>query len=213
MVTFLEILGSLGVFLFGMKVLSEGTQKVAGQRMRHVMATMTKNRASGVATGFGVTCLLQSSSATTVIVVSFVNVGLLTLIESIGVIMGANLGTTVTAWIIAAVGKFSLAKIAIPIIGIGVPFIFIGKGRAKGWGEAMIGFGLLFFGLGLLKEAVPDVKGMLASDDAAIKAQAESVLQFIKSLSGKGYLSYLIFLAFGVILTYEFRNKSTCPSW
>ena len=208
MVTFLEILGSLGVFLFGMKVLSEGTQKVAGQRMRHVMATMTKNRASGVATGFGVTCLLQSSSATTVIVVSFVNVGLLTLIESIGVIMGANLGTTVTAWIIAAVGKFSLAKIAIPIIGIGVPFIFIGKGRAKGWGEVLIGFGLLFFGLGLLKENVPDVKGMLASEDVNVKAQAEAVLEFIKSLSGKGYLSYLIFLVLGVVLTLMVQSSS-----
>ncbi|MAF22966.1 MAG: Na/Pi cotransporter [Roseibacillus sp.] len=208
MVTFLEILGSLGVFLFGMKVLSEGTQKVAGQRMRHVMATMTKNRASGVATGFGVTCLLQSSSATTVIVVSFVNVGLLTLIESIGVIMGANLGTTVTAWIIAAVGKFSLAKIAIPIIGIGLPFIFISKGRAKGWGEVMIGFGLLFFGLGLLKDNVPDVKGMLASEDADVKAQAEAVLEFIKSLSGKGYLSYLLFLVLGVVLTLMVQSSS-----
>ena len=127
----LEILGSLGVFLFGMKVLSEGIQKTAGERMRKIMATMTKNRISGVGTGFITTCLLQSSSATTVIVVSFVNVGLLTLIESIGVIMGANLGTTITAWIIALVGKFSLAKIAVPIVGIGFPLIFIGKNRWK----------------------------------------------------------------------------------
>ena len=204
----LQILGSLGVFLFGMKVLSEGIQKIAGQRMRYVMATMTKNRFSGLATGFGVTCLLQSSSATTVIVVSFVNVGLLTLIESIGVIMGANLGTTITAWIIAAVGKFSLSKIAIPIIGIGLPFFFIGKDKAKGWGEALIGFGLLFFGLGLLKDAVPDVKGMLASSDAAVVAQAEQIRGWIENLSGRGYLSYLTFLVLGVILTLIVQSSS-----
>ncbi|NNC90006.1 MAG: Na/Pi cotransporter family protein [Akkermansiaceae bacterium] len=208
MLTLLNILGSLGVFLYGMKILSEGIQKVAGQRMRHVMATMTKNRLSGVGTGFGITCLLQSSSATTVIVVSFVNAGLLTLFESIGVVMGANLGTTVTAWIIAAVGKFSLSKVAIPIIGLGLPLFFIGKNRIKNFGEAAIGFGLLFFGLGLLKEAVPDVKGMLASDDVDIVAQAEQFLGMIKGLSGHGYASYLIFLVLGVLLTLVVQSSS-----
>lgn len=208
MLIFLQILGSLGVFLYGMKVLSEGVQRIAGHRMRRVMATMTKNRFSGLTTGFGVTCLLQSSSATTVIVVSFVNVGLLTLVESIGVIMGANLGTTITAWIIAAVGKFSLSKIAIPIIGIGLPFFFIGKNLVKGWGESAIGFGLLFFGLGLLKEAVPDVKGMLASDDPAIVQQAEAALTWIKSLGDYGYFSYIIFLMLGVILTLIVQSSS-----
>jgi phosphate:Na+ symporter len=157
MLTFLEILGSLGVFLYGMKILSEGIQKIAGQRMRYVMATMTQNRISGLFTGFGMTSILQSSSATTVIVVSFVSAGLLTLTESIAVIMGANLGTTITAWIIAVVGKFSLSSVAIKIIGIGLPIFFIGKNRVKNFGEAMIGFGLLFLGLGLLKDAVPDV--------------------------------------------------------
>ncbi len=204
----LNILGSLGVFLYGMKVLSEGVQKIAGQRMRFVMATMTGNRFSGMLTGFFVTCLLQSSSATTVIVVSFVNAGLLTLIEAIGVVMGANLGTTITAWIIAAVGKFSLAKIAIPIIGLGLPLYFVGKNRVKSLGEAMIGFGLLFFGLGLLKEAVPDVKGMLASEDAGVREQAERYLGAIKSLTGHGYLSYLAFLGLGVILTLVVQSSS-----
>lgn len=208
MLTFLEILGSLGVFLYGMKILSEGIQKVAGQRMRYVMATMTQNRFSGLGTGFLVTCLLQSSSATTVIVVSFVNAGLLTLVESIGVVMGANLGTTITAWIIAAVGKFSLSKIAIPIIGIGLPILFIGKNRIKSFGEAAIGFGLLFFGLGLLKEAVPDVKGMLASENEAIVAQAEQFLGIIKNLSGHGYGSYLIFLVLGMLLTLVVQSSS-----
>ena len=206
MFTILVILGSLGVFLFGMKVLSEGIQKVAGQRMRKIMATMTGNRLSGVGTGFLTTCLLQSSSATTVIVVSFVNAGLLTLVESIGVVMGANLGTTLTAWIIAAVGKFPIADIALPIIGIGLPFLFIGKNKAKALGEVMIGFGLLFFGLGLLKDAVPDVKGMLA--DQAMAEQARAVQAQISSLSGYGYGSLLIFLAIGVVLTLIVQSSS-----
>ena len=184
--TFFIILGSLGIFLFGMKTLSEGIQKTAGEKMRQVMATMTHNRVAGVGTGFITTCLLQSSSATTVIVVSFVNASLLTLVESIGVIMGANLGTTLTAWIIAVVGNFSLAKIALPIVGIGTPLIFIGKGRWKSTGEIQIGFGLLFYGLGALKEAVPDVKSMLASTDPAVVAQAENWRAFIEALSGKG---------------------------
>lgn len=208
MVFFLEILGCLGIFLYGMKVLSEAVQKLAGQRMRYVMATMTRNRVSGLMTGLGITALLQSSSATTVIVVSFVNAGLLTLIEAIGVIMGANLGTTVTAWIIAAVGKFSVAKIAVPLVGVGLPMFFVGKGRLKNIGEATIGFGLLFFGLGLLKETVPDVRGMLASDDEAIRAQAEHYLQMVKNLAGHGYLSYLIFLVLGIGLTLVVQSSS-----
>ena len=206
--TFFIILGSLGIFLFGMKTLSEGIQKTAGEKMRQVMATMTHNRVAGVGTGFLTTCLLQSSSATTVIVVSFVNAGLLTLVESIGVIMGANLGTTLTAWIIAIVGKFSLAKIALPIIGIGTPFIFIGKGKWKSIGEILIGFGLLFYGLGALKDAVPDVRSMLASTEPEIVQKAESWRAFIENISGKGYLSILMFLALGVLLTIAVQSSS-----
>jgi len=200
MLTFLEILGSLGVFLYGMKILSEGIQKIAGQRMRYVMATMTQNRFSGLVTGFGITSILQSSSASTVIVVSFVNAGLLTLSESIAVIMGANLGTTITAWIIAVVGKFSLSSVAIPIIGIGLPIFFIGKNRVKSFGEATIGFGLLFLGLGLLKDAVPDVD--------AVKEQAVHLQDLIQNFSGRGYFSYLIFLIVGVVLTLILQSSS-----
>jgi phosphate:Na+ symporter len=206
--TFFIILGSLGIFLFGMKTLSEGIQKTAGDKMRQVMATMTHNRVAGVGTGFLTTCLLQSSSATTVIVVSFVNAGLLTLVESIGVIMGANLGTTLTAWIIAVVGKFSLAKIALPIIGIGTPLIFIGKGKWKSMGEILIGFGLLFYGLGALKDAVPDVKSMLASTDPEIVEKAKSWKTFITKISGHGYLSLLMFLGAGVLLTIAVQSSS-----
>ena len=124
LVNFLYILGGLGIFLYGMRVMSDAIQKIAGAGMRRIMASMTKNRFYGLLTGLFVTCLVQSSSATTVMVVSFVNAQLLTLTESIGIIMGANLGTTLTGWIIASVGKFSLSKIALPIIGIGFPLIF-----------------------------------------------------------------------------------------
>ncbi|MCU0781055.1 MAG: Na/Pi symporter, partial [Akkermansiaceae bacterium] len=144
----------------------------------------------------------------TVMVVSFVNAGLLTLVESIGLIMGANLGTTLTAWIIAVVGKFSISDIAIPIIGIGLPLIFIGKSRWRSFGEALIGFGLLFFGLALLKDAVPDVQGMLKSTDPAVQEQARDIQAFIASLSGKGFLSVLIFLALGVGLTICVQSSS-----
>ncbi len=204
----LQILGSLGIFLYGMKVMSESIQQVAGEGMRRIMATMTHNRFTAAFTGLFTTLLVQSSSATTVMVVSFANAGLLTLFESIGMIMGANLGTTVTAWIIASVGKFSLAKIAVPIIGIGLPLFFVAKGRGKSFGEALIGFGLLFFGLSLLKEAVPDVRSMLASNDPVVKDQAEAVLAWVKSLSGHGLASRFIFLALGILLTLLVQSSS-----
>lgn len=204
----LKILGSLGVFLFGMKVMSEGIQRTAGERMRTIMATMTHNRFAGAATGLMTTGLIQSSSATTVMVVSFVNAGLLTLVESIGVIMGANLGTTLTAWIIATVGKFSLSKVALPIIGIGLPLFFAGKHRWKSFGEVLIGFGLLFYGLYLLKESVPDVKSMLASTDPVIQAQAETIRGYIENISGKGYVSVIAFLVIGVVLTLIVQSSS-----
>ncbi|MGI9243426.1 MAG: Na/Pi cotransporter family protein [Verrucomicrobiales bacterium] len=210
--TILQILGSLGIFLFGMKVLSEGIQKTAGQRMRKIMATMTKNRFSGLVTGFITTCLLQSSSATTVIVVSFVNVGLLTLVESIGVIMGANLGTTITAWIIAWVGKFSIASYAVPIIGVGFPLIFIGRNQWKSLGETIVGFGLLFFGLGLLKNSVPNVKVLLrdalASGDTATIETVGKIQDTVGFLSSFGYGSILIFLAIGIVLTLIVQSSS-----
>ena len=174
-VGFLYVLGGLGIFLFGMRVMSEGIQKVAGEGMRRIMATMTQNRFFGLMTGVTVTCLVQSSSATTVMVVSFVNAQLLTLTESIGIIMGANLGTTLTGWIIATVGKFSLSKIALPIIGVGLPMIFVSKPRIKNLGEVLVGFGLLFFGLSELKDAVPDVKTLLKSTEQADKLLVQDI--------------------------------------
>ena len=207
---FLYVLGGLGIFLFGMRVMSEGIQKVAGEGMRRIMATMTQNRFFGLMTGVTVTCLVQSSSATTVMVVSFVNAQLLTLTESIGIIMGANLGTTLTGWIIATVGKFSLSKIALPIIGVGLPMIFASKPRIKNLGEVLVGFGLLFFGLSELKDAVPDVKTLLRSTEQADKFLVQDIQALIEQLNSFGFGSVLIFLGIGVVLP-QWASRSSWP--
>ena len=139
--------------------MSEGLQKVAGDRLRSILTVMTKNRLMGVMTGILVTALIQSSSATTVMVVSFVNAGLLSLAQSITVIMGANVGTTVTAWIISIFGfKVNISVFAIPLIGLSIPLIFSSKSKRKSWGEFIIGFAFLFMGLDFLKNSVPDIK-------------------------------------------------------
>ena len=207
-VGFLYILGGLGIFLFGMRVMSEGIQKVAGEGMRKIMATMTQNRFFGLGTGLLITCLVQSSSATTVMVVSFVNAQLLTLIESIGVIMGANLGTTLTGWIIATIGKFSLSKIALPIIGIGLPLVFMSQPKFKHTGEFLVGFGLLFFGLSELKNAVPDVKSLLKSSDPGDQLLVQDIQGFIEQLNSYGFGSVIIFLIIGVFLTILVQSSS-----
>lgn len=164
-----NLVGSLALFLYGMKTMSEGLEKFAGDRLRSILAAMTKNRVMGVLTGILITALIQSSSATTVMVVSFVNAGLMTLGQSIGVIMGANIGTTVTAWIISAVGfKVNIAAFAIPLLSIGMPLIFSSKGSRKSIGEFIFGFSFLFMGLSFLQEAATTmnigdmVAGMLA---------------------------------------------------
>ena len=207
-VGFLYILGGLGIFLFGMRVMSEGIQKVAGEGMRKIMATMTQNRFFGLGTGLLITCLVQSSSATTVMVVSFVNAQLLTLIESIGVIMGANLGTTLTGWIIATIGKFSLSKIALPIIGLGLPLVFMSQPKFKHTGEFLVGFGLLFFGLSELKNAVPDVKSLLKSSDPGDQLLVQDIQGFIEQLNSYGFGSVIIFLIIGVFLTILVQSSS-----
>ncbi len=200
----LTILGALGIFLYGMKVMSEGIQKAAGNGMRKALATMTYNRASSVFTGFFTTSLVQSSSATTVLVVSFVNAGLLTLTAAIGVIMGANLGTTVTAWLVAWIGKFSISAIALPIIGIGLPLFFIGKQKIKAVGETLIGFGLLFEGLHFLKHAVPNLKAGVHSNPEL----QQTIQNLIETLNGYGFGSIILFLIAGIILTLVVQSSS-----
>lgn len=180
----------MGLFLYGMKIMSEGLQKVAGDRLRSILTAMTTNRVTGVLTGVLITALIQSSSATTVMVVSFVNAGLLTLAESISVIMGANIGTTVTAWIISIFGfKVDMAAFALPLLAIALPLIFSGKSNRKSIGEFIFGFSFLFMGLSYLKANAPD-----------LNANPE-MLAFVQNYTDMGFFSILLFLFIGTILT------------
>ena len=193
----LTLIGALGFFIYGMKVMSDGIQKVAGSKMRSILSKMTSNRFLGITTGFILTALLQSSSATTVMIVSFVNAGLLSLVESIGVIMGANIGTTVTAWFISLLGfKVKIASIALPIIAIGFPMMFSSKSNIKSWAEVLIGFALLFMGLDALKESVPNLK------------ENAEFLSFLSSYANMGIISTLIFIGVGTILTLVVQSSS-----
>ena len=194
---FLKLIGSLGVFLYGMKLMSEALQKVAGAKMRHILAAMTSNRVKGVITGLLITTIIQSSSATTVMVVSFVNAGLLSLIESIGVIMGANVGTTVTAWLISILGfKISMAEVSLPLIGLCLPLLFSNKRSRKSWGELIIGFALLFIGLEFLKDAMPNLN------------ENPEILTFLKEYTDMGYASYILFMLIGTALTILIQSSS-----
>ncbi len=194
---FLTLIGALGLFLYGMKLMSEALQKVAGSRLRSFLAAMTSNRFMGVITGLSITAIIQSSSATTVMIVSFVNAGLLTLTESAGVIMGANIGTTVTAWIISILGfKVKMSILAYPIIGVGFPLIFSKKTRNQSWGQVLVGFALLFIGLESLKSSVPNI------------GDNPEILEFLKHFTGMGLGSHLIFLLIGTLLTVVIQSSS-----
>ncbi len=198
---FFQLLGSLGLFLFGMNLMSESLQKVAGSRLRKILASMTKNRFLGVFTGLLITSIIQSSSATTVMVVSFVNAGLLTLAESISVIMGANIGTTVTAWLVSLIGfQFSIVDLAIPIIGISIPLMFSKNDKRKSTGEFLVGFALLFMGLDYLKNSVPDL--------AAHPEALAFVKDFASSSLGTGYGAVFLFLLIGTVLTIIVQSSS-----
>ena len=187
---FLRLIGSLALFLYGMKIMSEGLQKFAGDSLRRILTAMTTNRVTGMLTGVLITALIQSSSATTVMVVSFVNAGLLTLAESISVIMGANIGTTVTAWIISIFGfKVDMAAFALPLLAIALPLIFSGKSNRKSVGEFIFGFSFLFMGLSYLKANAPD-----------LNANPE-MLAFVQNYTDMGFFSILLFLFIGTILT------------
>lgn len=195
--TILSILGSLGLFLFGMKVMSESLQKLSGEKLRGMMRTVTGNRFLGVGSGFAVTCLVQSSSASTVMIVSFVNASLLTVTEAIGMIMGANLGTTTTFWIVSFLGfKFSLSAIALPILGVALPLIFSRRPKLRDTGEFIMGFGILFLGLMFLKDSVPDIN------------DHPDILAFVSDYTGRGLVSVLFFFVFGTILTVAVQSSS-----
>ena len=194
---FLTLVGSLGLFLFGMKMMSESLQKVAGDKMRNILAAMTSNRFKGILTGMLVTMVVQSSSATTVMVVSFVNAGLLNLVQSIGVIMGANIGTTFTAWLISLLGfKFQISALALPLIGLSFPLLFSKNKRRQSWGELVIGFSLLFMGLDFLKESVPNI------------GENPEILSFLSSYTNLGMGSVAIFIVIGTLLTVVIQSSS-----
>ena len=194
---FLTLVGSLGMFLYGMKTMSEGLQKVAGDKLRNILSVMTTNRFTGVLTGLLITAMIQSSSATTVMVVSFVNAGLLTLGQSISVIMGANVGTTITAWVISIFGfKVDISILSLPLIGVAIPLMFAKKSSRKSWGEFILGFAFLFLGLAYLKESVPDLQNN------------PEVLSFIRDYTSMGYGSLLLFMLLGSVLTVIVQSSS-----
>ncbi|MCW5516426.1 Na/Pi cotransporter family protein [Muriicola sp. Z0-33] len=193
----LQLIGALGLFLFGMKVMSDALLLLAGNKMRSILATMTSNRFLGITTGFLITSIIQSSSATTLMVVSFSNASLLTLAESVSVIMGANIGTTITAWLITILGfKVSMSSIALPLVGFGFLFTFSKKQNNKNWGGFIIGFALLFIGLQFLKEAMPNIN------------ENPEILEFLGRYTDMGFLSVLLFLFIGTLLTVIIQSSS-----
>ncbi|MEE8424996.1 MAG: Na/Pi cotransporter family protein, partial [Elusimicrobiota bacterium] len=196
----LNLIGALGIFLYGLKVMSEGLQKAAGPRLRDILAKATDNRFMGTFSGFVVTCCVQSSSATTVMVVGFCSAGLMTLYQSLGVIFGANIGTTTTAWLISLLGfKVKIANFAVPLIGIGFFSQFIKKWRTPHRvGEALVGFGLLFLGLSILKETIPDVK------------DAPQLLDIISRFSPETIpgMAYAIFAGFAMTVVVQSSSAS-----
>lgn len=198
---FLQLIGSLGIFIFGMKIFSEGLQKIAGNRLKGILSGMTRNRVTGLFTGFATTAITQSSTTTTVMAVSFVNAGLLTFVQSTGVIMGANIGTTITAWLVALFGfKFQITPIALAVIGLFFVFLFSKNARWRNIAEAMVGFGILFIGLEFIKGSVPDINTNPA------------MFSFLDSFSDYGYLSLILFVFVGTILTLLTQSSSAATA-
>ena len=194
---FLGLLGAVGLFLYGMKVMSEGLQKAAGDRLRNILSAMTRNRFTGTVTGFFITALIQSSSASTVMVVSFVNAGLMTLTQSMAVIMGANVGTTFTAWIIALFGfKVDISAFALPLIGLAVPLLFSSKSKTKSIGEFTIGFAFLFMGLDMISNYVPDLQSN------------PEMFAFLQKYASMGFGSVLIFTLVGLLVTMIIQSSA-----
>ena len=186
---FFKIIGSLALLIYGMKVMSEALQKMAGSQLRHILATMTKNRFTGMLTGMFVTCSVQSSSATTVMTVSFVNAGLLTLAQAISVIMGANIGTTLTAWIMSLGFNVDLTSVVFPAFFLGIILIYSKSKRYIG--DFLFGIAFLFFSLVLLSGAGKELDLEHNPD----------VLNFFSSFDVKSHFTILIFLAIGTIIT------------
>lgn len=195
----LTIIGSLGIFLYGMILMSESLQKVAGKRIRKTIAAITSNKYKGLLSGTLITSAIQSSSATTVMVVSFVNAGLLSFSESIGVIMGANIGTTITPWVVSILGfgkVFNINIILLPLVALSMPFLFSGRNISKSWGEFIIGFAILFMGLDFLKNSVPSID------------ETSAVVDYIRGIENVTYLRIILFVGIGTLFTIIFQSSS-----
>lgn len=191
------LIGAVCLFLYGMKVMSEGLQKAAGDRLRNILSAMTRNRFTGTMTGMFITALIQSSSASTVMVVSFVNAGLMTLSQAMSVIFGANVGTTFTAWIIALFGfKVNMSAFMLPLLGLAVPLTMMSSSRKKSIGEFLIGFAFLFMGLDMISKYVPD-----------LQANPE-MFAFLQQYTGNGFSSILIFMAVGCLVTMVIQSSA-----
>lgn len=196
-IDFFKLLGSLGLFLYGMKVMSESLRDIAGKKLKKILGIATGNLFLGIISGLFVTVLVQSSSATTVMVVSFVNAELITFAQSIGVIMGSNIGTTVTAWLISIFEfKVKLDSFALVLVGLTFPFLFSKKRTPKKVAEFLIGIAILFVGLSFLKENVPDIKSN------------PEILEFLNRFTDLGFLSILIFVGVGAVLTVVIQSSS-----
>lgn len=195
------LIGSLGFLLYGMKLMSSGVQKSAGERLQRALSMMTGNKFVGLLTGLAITMIIQSSGATTVMVVSFINAGLLTLAQSVGVIFGANIGTTITAWIVSLFGfNFKISAFAIPIFGIGFFMTLLKDSKSKNIGEAVMGFGLLFMGLSGLSDVFkPGSPNSLLTD---------SSLNFMHSVQNWGAASIIIGVLIGVLITALMHSSS-----
>jgi phosphate:Na+ symporter len=195
--SFFQIIGSLGLFLYGIKLLSEGLQKSAGDKMKAILRLMTKNRLISVMTGILITMLIQSSSATTVMVVSFVNAGLMDLIQAIGVILGANIGTTFTGWLVAILGfKLDISALALVAIAFAAPMMFSKKAKTREIADVLLGFGLLFLGLNSMQHAMPDITGNVG------------VLSFLEKFNGDSILMILTCLLIGTVVTVVVQSSS-----
>lgn len=192
-----QIAGALGIFIFGMKMMSESVQRAAGSRLRQILSGITGSRWVAFATGMVLTAVIQSSSATTAMTVSFVNAGLMTAIESAGLILGANVGTTITGWLVAFFGlKMSLTSYGVPLFALGVPLVVAGKGTTRYWGEFIIGLGLIFIGLGFMRTAVP------VSDEDTL------LFEWLTTYTGHGLASRIFFVLVGILLTVVVQSSS-----
>lgn len=204
----LNILGAFALFIYGMKVMSEAVQKIAGRKLRSVLSAIASNKYSALFTGFLVTSVIQSSSAVTVMVVSFVNAGMLGLTESIYLILGANIGTTATSWLVylLGIGQLSLSSIALPIIGFGV-MLYLSRSNSRSLAEAFIGFGLLFLGIALLKQSLPNVES------------SEGIKTYLGSFGqGEGHYfpdlwRYMVFILIGFLVSVILQSSSVAMAF